>query len=428
MPRLPAASRTARVCRLLIVLGWLSSARATPADDWPQFRGPGGQGHSAATNVPMKWSEQENIAWKTAIPGLGWSSPAMQGQQIWITTATDDGHSLRAIAVDRESGKTLHDVEVFRLENPGSIHANNSHASPTPYLEGDRVYVHFGAHGTACLSTAGEILWKNQELKYDHRHGPGGSPVVWKDLVFVSCDGTDVQFVVALDKDTGKIRWKRDRQHISEERKTGKLEVPMAYCTPLLVELDGRTQLLALGSDAIVAHDPATGDELWWFGYSGYSNVARPVLDAGRLFFTSGFGKPTFYAITAGGAGDVTEKNKLWSNEKSGIVPLDVSPLVVGSEVYTISDSGIGVCYDAESGKPRWQKRLGNKFWASPVVAEGRIYCLDESGTTNVLAAGPKYEVLATNVLDGPAQASPAILDGAIYLRTEKHLYRIGQP
>ncbi|HEY2895469.1 MAG TPA: PQQ-binding-like beta-propeller repeat protein, partial [Pirellulales bacterium] len=371
---------------------WISCAGAVHAADWPQFRGPDGQGHSESRDVPLRWSESESIRWKVPVPGRGWSSPAILGDQIWLTTALDEGHSLRALSFDRRTGKPLHNVEVFALPDPGGIHPNNSHASPTPYLDGDRVYVHFGAHGTACLSSDGRIIWKTQELKYNHQHGPGGSPVVWEDLVFINCDGTDVQYVVALDKATGKVRWKRDRAHISEERRSGKLEVPMAYCTPLMLEIDGRTQLVTLGSDAVVAHDPRTGDELWHFTFSGYSNVSMPVYDKGLLFFASGFGKPVFYAIRGSGRDDITSTNKVWSVTKSGVVPLDVSPLVAGNELYTISDSGIGVCYDAATGKQHWQERLGSKFWASPVYAAGRIYCLDESGTTTVLAAGPKFE------------------------------------
>jgi outer membrane protein assembly factor BamB len=403
----------------------LSGSRLALAADWPEFRGPGGQGHSVSQNVPLTWSETEHITWNTPIPGSGWSSPSVAGNQIWLTTATEEGHSLRAIAVDRTSGKLLHDVEVFHLDDPGSIHANNSHASPTPLIEGDRVYVHFGAHGTGCLSTGGQILWKTQELKYNHQHGPGGSPIVWQDLLIINCDGADVQYVVALDKQTGQIRWKRERAHISAERKSGEKPVPMAYCTPLLLEIDGRTQLVSLGSDAIVGHDPASGDEIWHFTYSGYSNVSRPVMAHNMLFFSTGFGEPEFHGIKAGGQGDVTASGAVWKNNKGSVVPMDVSPLVVGDELYTISDAGVAVCYDAKTGKQLWQKRLGGKFWASPVYADGRIYCLNDSGKTYVLAPGKKYEVLAENQLDGASQASLAIVDGAIFLRTDKNLYRI---
>jgi outer membrane protein assembly factor BamB len=395
------------------------------AADWPQFRGPDGQGHSTSKNVPVTWSETENITWKVPVPGSGWSSPSISGDQIWLTSAVDEAHSLRAMALDRANGKLLHDVEVFHLDQPGKVHANNSHASPTPVIEGDRVYVHFGAHGTACLSTDGRVIWKTSELKYNHGHGPGGSPVIWKDLLIINCDGTDVQYVVALDKHTGQIRWKRDRQHVSEARRTGKLEVPMAYSTPLLLEIDGQTQLVSLGSDSVEAHNPETGDDLWWFNFNGYSNVSRPVFANGLLFFSSGFGAPIFYAIKPGGQGDITDKVQVWSVTKGGVVPLDVSPLVVGEQLYTITDSGIAVCYDTSDGRQIWQKRLGNKFWASPVSADGRIYCLDESATTTVLAEGSEFVTLATNKLDGHAQASPAVVDGVIFLRTDTHLYRI---
>ncbi len=410
--------------RLAFALGMLLICRLAAADDWPQFRGPGGQGHATAAEVPLTWSERENITWKSAIPGLGWSSPAVFGKQIWLTTATDEGHSLRAICVDRENGSLLHDVEVFHLDDPGSIHANNSHASPTPVVDGERVYVHYGAHGTAALSASGEILWK-RKLAYDHQHGPGGSPVLYQDLLIVACDGGDVQYVVALDKHSGEERWKRDRAHISQARKSGELPVPMAYCTPLLIELDGRVQLVALGSDAIVGHEPATGDEIWHFRYRGYSNVPRPVLAHGMLFFATGFGSPEFHGIQAGGRGDITESNAVWKTGKASLVPMNVSPLVVGHELYTISDAGLAVCYDATTGKQHWQKRLGGKFWASPVYADGRIYCLNDSGKTFVLKPGTEYEELAVNQLDGLTQASPAIVDRAIFLRTDTHLYRI---
>jgi outer membrane protein assembly factor BamB len=234
-----------------------------------------------------------------------------------------------------------------------------------------------------------------------------------------------VQFVAALEKATGKIRWKRERQHISSERKSGQREVAMSYCTPLVLEINGREQLVTLGSDAVVAHEPATGEEIWWFTYSGYSNVAMPVYAHGMLYFSTGFGEPKFHAIKPGGQGDITETANVWSVNRSSVVPLDVSPLAVGNEIYTIADSGIAVCYDARSGKQHWQKRLGSQFWASPVDAEGRIYCLDASGTTTVLAAGPQFKILATNKLAGRTQASLAIVDGAIYLRTDTHLYRI---
>ena len=405
-----------RFLLLLPVLIFLNSR--TDAADWPQFRGPGGQGHSDAKNLPLTWSETENIAWKVPIAGLGWSSPSIQGNQIWLTTAVDDGKSLRAIALDRATGRTLHDVEVFRLDNPGSVHSKNSHASPTPLIEGDRVYVHYGAHGTACLTTDGKIVWSTQELKYNHRHGPGGSPVIFENLLILNCDGSDIQFVVALDKTTGEIRWKKKREHIGEDRLAGKSSVPMAYTTPLLIDINGTTQLLSTGSDSIVAYNPQTGDEYWWFRFDGYSNVLRPVVGKGLVFISSGYDRPEFYAVRIDGAGDVTESHLAWNMKNP-------SPLIVGDELYLVSDNGIATCMDAVTGEQQWQERLGGNFTASPTFADGRIYLLDEDGVTTVIAPGKKFETLASNKLEGRTLATPAMVDNTLFLRTDTHLYRI---
>ena len=411
------------ICLLSILLLYTGQADAA---DWPQFRGPGGQGHSEGTNLPLTWSESENVTWKVPIAGLGWSSPSIQGKQIWLTTAIDSGKSLHALAFDRASGKTLHDIEVFRLEDPGPVHSKNSHASPTPLIEGDRVYVHFGAHGTACLTTDGSIVWSTRELKHDHRHGPGGSPVIFEDLLILNCDGSDIQFVVALDKNTGKIRWKKKREHIGEDRLSGKSNVPMAYTTPLLIEINGRIELLSSGADSIVSYNPANGEEYWWFRYDGYSNVPRPVVGKGLVFISSGYDQPEFYAVRVDGSGDVTDSHLAWNMKKAA--PLNPSPLLVGDELYLVSDNGIATCLDAVSGKQHWQERIGGNFSASPTLADGRIFLLDEDGTMTVIAPGTNYERLASNKLEGRTLATPAIVDQTIFLRTDTHLYRIEKP
>ena len=396
------------------------------AADWPQFRGPGGQGHSDATNLPLTWSETENVVWKVPVAGLGWSSPSIQGDQIWLTTAIDDGKSLHAIALDRATGKTIHDVVVFELADPGAVHSKNSHASPTPLIEDDRVYIHFGAHGTACLKTDGSVVWKTQELKHNHRHGPGGSPVIYQNLLILNCDGSDLQYVVALDKNTGKEVWKKKREHIGEDRISGKSSVPMAYTTPLLTEINGKIQLLSSGADSIVSYDPLTGDELWWFRYDGYSNVPRPVVGKGHVFISSGYDRPEFFAVRVDGTGDVTESHLAWNMKKAA--PLNPSPLLLGDELYLVSDNGIATCLDAVSGEQHWQERIGGNFSASPTFADGRIYFLDEEGKTTVVASGKKFEVLASNQLEGRTLASPAMVDSSIFLRTDTHLYRIEKP
>jgi outer membrane protein assembly factor BamB len=396
------------------------------AADWPQFRGPGGPGQSDATNLPLTWSETENVVWKVPVAGLGWSSPSIQGDQIWLTTAIDDGKSLHAIALDRATGKTIHDVVVFELADPGAVHSKNSHASPTPLIEDDRVYIHFGAHGTACLKTDGSVVWKTQELKHNHRHGPGGSPVIYQNLLILNCDGSDLQFVVALDKNTGKEVWKKKREHIGEDRISGKSSVPMAYTTPLLTEINGKIQLLSSGADSIVSYDPLTGDELWWFRYDGYSNVPRPVVGKGHVFISSGYDRPEFFAVRVDGTGDVTESHLAWNMKKAA--PLNPSPLLLGDELYLVSDNGIATCLDAVSGEQHWQERIGGNFSASPTFADGRIYFLDEEGKTTVVAPGKKFEVLASNQLEGRTLASPAMVDSSIFLRTDTHLYRIEKP
>jgi outer membrane protein assembly factor BamB len=382
------------------------------AADWPQFRGPDGQGHSSERGLPTTWSETENIVWKTPIEGLGWSSPVVAGKQIWVTTAIEKTRSLRAACIDLDSGQVVHDVEVFKKADLGSINAKNSHASPTPLIEGDRVYVHFGAHGTACLTRDGQIVWRNDEIHYDHRHGPAGSPVVWRDLLLFSCDGDDVQFVVALDKRNGHVRWKTDREGSR-----------MAYSTPLLIRTGGVDQLISSGGNQVVAYEPATGKEIWKFRYDGYSVVPRPVFAHGLVILSSGYDTPTLYAIRPDGHGDVTDTHGQWTLRRA--VPHNPSPLVVGDELYLLSDLGVASCVDARTGDPHWQLRIGGAFSASPLYADGKIYLTNEEGGTTVLAAGTTAKKLATNQIEGRTLASLATAGRSILLRSDKHLYRI---
>ncbi|HEX4143742.1 MAG TPA: PQQ-binding-like beta-propeller repeat protein [Pirellulales bacterium] len=394
----------------LLGLSLMLVTAASDAEDWPQFRGPDGQGHSAESNLPIEWSESKNIAWKTPIPGLGWSSPVVANGKVWLTSGDEAGGSLRAIAVDCRSGKVLHDVEVVHKSDLGRISFKNSHASPTPVIDGDRVYVHFGAHGTACLTTDGKILWTT-ELPYDHRHGPGGSPVVWNDLLIVACDGADQQYIVALDKTSGEPRWKQARSG------------EMAYSTPLVVRVGSSDQVVAVGGGAAVAYQPETGDEVWRCRFEGHSVVPRPVCAGSLLFFCTGYWTPSLYALRTDGKGDVTETHVVGRIHRS--VPLTTSPLIIDDLLYMVNDLGTLTCVDARQGAERWHKRLGGNFSASPVSADGRLYLLNEDATTSVLAAGKEYALVATNRLEGRALASPAISNGAIYLRTEEHLYKI---
>jgi outer membrane protein assembly factor BamB len=382
------------------------------AQDWTQFRGPTGQGLSDEHGLPLLWSETKNVRWKVAIPGSGWSSPAILGDHIWLTTATEDGKSLRAICVARNTGAILQNVEVFRRKEPWTIHAKNSPASPTPVLEGDRVYLHFGAQGTACIKQTGEIVWKTR-LEYDNgQHGPGGSPVIYENLLLVSCDGQDTQFVVALDKLTGKVRWKRFRDGYQ------------AYTTPLVVRLPEGDQVISPGALRVIAYEPRTGKEIWQVRYGdGFSNVPRPVFGLGLVFICTGFQQPSLLAVRPDGRGEVTKTHIAWSLKRG--VPLTPSPLLVGEEIYLISDNGIATCLDARTGKEYWQVRIGGNHSASPVYADGRIYFLSEEGESVVIAPGKQFKALARNELDGETLASMAVSGGSIFVRSRTHLYRL---
>ncbi len=395
----------------LVALCLLVVIAPARADDWPQFRGPDGQGHAGQRGLPLEWSEEQNIVWKAPVPGLGWSSPTILGRQSWLTTALDEGRSLHVVCMDRETGEVLHDVEAFQIADPGKVHSKNSHASPSPILEGDRVYVHFGDNGTACLSTDGKVLWRNQELIYAHGHGPGGSPVLYKDLLIVSCDGTDRQFVAALDKHSGKLRWQTKR------------EGRMAYSTPLVIHAAGRDQVVSTGGDAVVSYNPADGEEIWRVRYDGYSEVPRPVYGQGLVFICSGYNTPLLYAIRPDGEGDVTDTHVAWKTTKAA--PLNPSPLLIGEELYFVSDRGVAVCVDAKTGEQHWQKRLPGNYSASPLAADGRIYFTNETGETTVIAPGKEFKSLASNLVDGRTLASLAVSGKALYLRTDTHLYRI---
>jgi outer membrane protein assembly factor BamB len=382
------------------------------SQDWPEFRGPTGQGHSDERGLPLAWSETKNVRWKVAIPGRGWSSPAIQGARIWLTTATDEGKSLRAISIDRNTGAILQNVEVFRLKSQGNLNSKNSQASPTPVLEGDRVYLHFGAYGTACITQSGEIVWKTR-LDYDNgQHGPGGSPVIYDNLLIMSCDGQDVQYVVALDKLTGKVRWKKLREGYQ------------AYTTPLVVRLPAGDQVISPGAFRAVSYEPRSGKELWQVRYGdGFSNVPRPVYGNGLVFICTGFQQPSLLAVRLDGRGDVTKSHIAWTLKLG--VSLTPSPLLVGDELYMVSDNGVASCIDAKTGAPHWQVRLGGNHSASPIYADGRIYFLSEEGESVVIAPGKEFKALAKNQLDGPTLASMAVSGGSIFVRSQTHLYRL---
>ncbi len=409
------AVRRIAISLLLGPIGVALLGVAARAEDWPQFRGPTGQGHSTERGVPIEWSESRNVIWRTPIPGRGWSSPVVAGGRVWLTTATKgSGASLRALAFDAESGREVVNVEVFRIRSADLSNPKNSHASPTPIVDGDRVYVHFGAEGTAALTTSGEIVWKTK-FPYESQHGNGGSPVLHGDLLILSCDGSNDAFVVALDTRTGKVRWKTPRRQPFDQ----------AYSTPLVIQVGDRDEVVSVGAFRAAAYDPQSGKEIWRVSYAdGFSNVPRPVYGQGLVYIATGFQEPSLLAVRVDGTGDVTRTHIAWTRQRAA--PLTPSPLLAGDELYIVNDVGIASCLNAKTGEAYWVQRLGGNYSASPVLADGRIYFLSEEGAATVIAAGKEFRKLATNVIDGETLASMAVSDGSIFIRTDSQLYRIG--
>jgi outer membrane protein assembly factor BamB len=408
-----------------VLFFYLTPARA----DWPQFRGPEGQGHAVAQDLPDEWNETKNVAWKVPVAGIGHSSPVICDDQIWLTTAVEDGCSLHAVCIECGTGRMVHDVELFRVEEPGRIHAKNSYATPTPLIDGDRVYVHFGVIGTACLSTgSGELVWKQTGLAYTQPYAGASSPVLYEDVIILNCDGTDEQFVVALNKWNGQIVWQTPRAHLEEQKRdlgeSGGFAL-MAYATPLVINVEGVPQVVSPAADHVAAYDARTGEEIWWLEYKGFSEVARPIYSQGILVI-AGFenvSERVLYAVRPDGRGDIRQTHLLWTLEEG--IPHVPSPLVVADELYLLADDGIVTCLDVVSGEEHWKERIGGKFSASPIYADGKICLCSEAGKTTLLTPGKEFHRLAQNQLDGSLLASPAAVGRALYLRSDTHLYRI---
>ncbi len=420
----------ARLSSLLIVstLAFVSAALA----DWPDFRGPTFDGHAstASTALPLQWSETNSVTWKTAIPYKGWSTPVIIGKQIWITTATDDGHDFFAVCVDADSGKTIFNERLFHADTPEPLgNKLNSYASPSPVIEAGRVYVHFGSYGTACLDTGSfKVLWKRDDLPCKHFRGPGSSPALFNDLLILTMDGIDVQYLVALDKKSGKTVWRTDRTANWNDIEASGLprgggDFRKAYSTPLIVDFKGAKQLLTIGSKAAYAHDPQTGREIWKLDHQGFSPAARPVFDGTNVFVSTGNGKAEMIAVRLGSTGALTETNILWRNSRG--TPRMPSPVLVGELLFLLSDGGIATCLEAATGKELWQERLGGEYAASMIYANERIYCFSQDGKATVLKPSRTFEILTTSRLDDGFMSSPAVIGNAFILRTRTHLYRI---
>lgn len=445
MPAKRTRSPWSFLCGMLLV-STRALAGDLPSSDWPQWRGPGGQGHAATTGLPTTWSDTSHVAWKVKIPGRGWSSPVIAGKQIWMTTAIEtlakpedverrlkantgdqpltllEQVELRAVCIDRETGRIVHDVSLITAREPQWVHKLNSYASPSPVWEDGRLYCHFGSYGTACVDTqSAKRLWSNTDLQVMHENGPGGSPIIVGRFVVFQLDGSDHQYIAALDKQTGKLAWKTDR--------TGKMHINpqlrKSYGTPLVVEIAGKPQIVSPASDWVYGYDPETGDELWKvpYGELGFSLTPKPVVGHGMIYMATGFGKAQILALKY--EGEQIPRIAWRFNRGSPTMP---SPLLVGDELYFVSDNGIFTCLDAHSGTEHYRERLSGNFSSSPWFSDGRIYVSNREGMTYVVRAGKSFEKLAENALPEGIFASPAAVDGAIYLRTESMLYRIENP
>ena len=413
-----------RISSIALVFLFLTGV-ALGGDNWPQFRGPHGDNRADEARLPLTWSETKNIAWKTAIHDKGWSSPVVWGDRVWLTTAKEDGTQLFAVCVDRDSGKVRHDIKVFDVEGPSELWRKfNSFASPTPAIEEGRVYVHFGTYGTACLDTkTGKTLWQRRDLHCDHWRGAASSPILSGDLLFLTFDGYDAQYVVALNKTTGKTVWKKDRDI---DYKTTDGDVKKAFGTPAVRIIDGKPELISPAAMATLAYDPKTGDELWKVYHGGMNVTAPPLYGQGKVFLCTGDGGLRLLAVRPNGSGDITGSHVAWTVSKiKGSVPSRSSPLLVGDLLYMVSELGIVSCLEAKTGEPVWQERIGGKYWASPLYAGGRLYFFDEDGGSHVLAAGRTPKKLATNKLDDGCRATPAVAGKSLFVRTHTHLYRI---
>ena len=393
-------------------------------DDWNQFRGPRGDGLSLEKNLPIEWEEgSDAIQWKTPIHGKGWSSPVVKDGQVWMATAPEDGHAMYAVCVELDSGKIIHDIKLFDVEDPQFCHPTNSYASCTPFLEEGRAYLHFGQYGTACVnSKTGEVIWKQEGLKCDDFRGPASSPVVHGDLVFLNFDGVDVQFVVALDKNTGKVVWNTDR-NIDYGTDVG--DRKKAYGTPSIIEFKGRQELISPSAAETIAYAPLTGEILWRVKHGGMNAAAKPLFGHDLLYISAGSGNSSMIAVRPGGSGDVTDSHVVWSVGKS--VPKRSSQLLIKNRIYMTDDSGVISCLKASDGGVVWQKRLRGDFWSSPIAADNHIYFSNKAGQTYVITTGDAFEQVAVNELDAGINASPAVAGDSLLIRTFTHLYRISR-
>lgn len=393
-------------------------------EQWSQFRGHYGNGIIKSTSAPINWSENTNIDWKTPIHDRGWSSPVIWNDQIWMTTATKDGNKMYAICVNKLSGKIEHDIHVFDVKSPQAITNENTYASPTPVVEEGRVYVHFGTYGTACISTKdGQILWKRRDLNCDHEigAGPASSPFIYNNFLIFNVDGRDVQYVIALNKETGETAWKTNR---SVDFSDVQVNQRKAYGTPFIIPRGNTNQMVSIGAKGVYSYDPENGKELWKAEHRGWSIAPRPVYGEGLVFTMIDRDRPEMWAINPNGSGDITETHIEWKETKR--MPPRASPIIIKGLLFVVDRNGYISCIEAKTGKSIWQKRMKGRFSASPILANNLIYFFNEDTVCTIIKPTRELEIVAENKLsEDKLMATPAFDENSIYIRTEKKITRI---
>lgn len=410
-----AFMRNMLILSLLLVCG----PTILSAQDWPQFRGPGAQGHYTG-KLPTQWSETTNIAWSVNIPGEGWSSPVIVAGRIYLTTAVkneDKSHSLRTLCLDASDGKSIWNIEVFfEPADAPRIHNKNSHASPTPVVKDGKIYVHYGHLGTACLDVDGKMLWKCSDYPYKPVHGNGGSPCIAQETLIYSIDGIDMQSIIGLDIHTGKTRWKTDRKVDTIKH--------FSFGTPLIINHNGKEQVISVGSDVVMSLDPYTGKELWRCRFKGYSQIPTPLYHNGLIYICTGYESPKLLAIKPDGTGDVTDTHIAWKESRG--VPATPSPIIIDDNLFMVSDFSVMSCLNARTGERRWQGRMNGGHSASLIAADNKLYSMNEKGTCYVVEANPKeYKEISKNTLPGRTLATPTPYQDKLYIRTDEKLYCI---
>ena len=414
---------------ILLALLFFPFLRISAQENWTHLRGSNLDGCSQSEHPPVSWNDSTHIQWKTEIRGLGWSSPVVFGDQVWVSSATPDGKEMFAECVDFNSGKLVREVMLFKPDSIQHIHPTNSYATPTPCVEDGFVYVHFGTYGTACIDTRSfNIVWTRTDLNCEHMQGAASSPIIYKSLLILHIEGTDVQYLIALDKRTGKTVWKTDRPREYYD----KIEPVSrkAYCTPIVVTVNGKDQLISNGSQLAIAYNPNTGEEIWQVFYGDDSTVSMPLFYDGVVYVNSGWMLPAngnFYArllaVDPTGTGDVTKTKVPWEVDED--VPQISTPVIVDSLMYMVHERGTVTCLNAKTGTVVWKEKLKDQFNASALYAGGKIYLFSLKGKTYILQPGLSYKLIAENQVKGQLKATPAIVRNSVILRTDKFLYRI---